>query len=1195
MKVKLLIAVMALLMLFVGSASATDYYVNNTCTSGCDGLTPETGWQTIQQCADNVTAGDTCIVINTGTPYVGQTVISTSGNSTHRISFIGQNYPRIDCVNGSYPAPDECIVLTNKVDYITIEGFDIYANRTGIYTAVTTGNTDWLIIRNNIINTTGDPVPNSGHGISLTTNNSIIDNNTIITCRKGITIQDTVDQYNDTIINNWVWGGYGLTSGDGSSDAIQAGREDPFELSSGSYGHNVSFNTIVGAAHNGIGVHANNSTVMGNIVDNSTQPGARVFHNCFDFHHIRNSTAVGNIARNTCDENSGYFVVGVEYPIQDFLLLDNMAYNITGGRGFTVQDTLNTYIRNCTAYDVDRGMAIYTTWDSPGKAPFPTENLTIEDCNLVGGSGSAITISGGILDPMAIINCTLSGSSQEIFIDNFYTEPNMTVKLINLNNPRIRWSYDVKAGNITFYYYLDVYVKDELGNPIEGANVFIKTNNSEFPAINRDIYPKNIYYTYTGVDGHTPLPSNRTWTIAIPDYWRYRDNYTYFNNLVTVGTDLLKNTTNRIYPNGAKQYFASQVINYAVVNPDESWYRLNPDTYQNTTTLTYNQSFVSANKISNLTIMPSLDWVNLSINSYDEGISGNITITPNTTAENVSIAWCGLNPVKTYKLQRSYDNKYWNGSDWVSSAAITPNASGCINAWSDKWASPVTFTVTLEEMSSCSQDICVNTTGWWRNNATFNTSSTPIQSAIDNATSGDTILVEQGTYTENVDITTNIHGIYGNGTMDSVVIQADDTSDDVIDIMVSDVILSNLTVTGSSMLYGVYSNSHDNITLNYINSSINEFGIQLESCTNSTISNVYTDNSGYDIIIISYSQSFDTNITITNSTITGDGTVDGIRLDNVDNVTVTYNTIHSCDNGIYVIAGANNTVTGNSIYDSSRGLHIESLEGGNTFQSNTFGSGNYATVVDIVRLTDGTEAWLSGVTSPPASPSKFHYINKFIDVKDVTPPNESVEINISYSDSDLAGLQENTLRLLLYNTSWYPYGWFSNTWHDTTNNIIGVRITNSSSIIAPVAVHENACFVYANGTATSVCTHSVYPSIVLSGESDWCYVNVTTESSTNVVFNYTSNNASMVASITVCGLDASSGYNVTRWNSSGMISQKIIESNSTGCLVYNLTYAWDEYTKAVKESNYTWYMVFGLFGVSVVGGAYYWYRRWRKV
>jgi len=51
---------------------------------------------------------------------------------------------------------------------------------------------------------------------------------------------------------------------------------------------------------------------------------------------------------------------------------------------------------------------------------------------------------------------------------------------------------------------------------------------------------------------------------------------------------------------------------------------------------------------------------------------------------------------------------------------------------------------------AAAQDIHVNTSGWWHHTDAFNASSTPIQHAINNATAGDTILVHDGTYTEQV-------------------------------------------------------------------------------------------------------------------------------------------------------------------------------------------------------------------------------------------------------------------------------------------------------------------------------------------------------------------------------------------------------------------------------------------------------------
>jgi uncharacterized repeat protein (TIGR01451 family) len=62
-------------------------------------------------------------------------------------------------------------------------------------------------------------------------------------------------------------------------------------------------------------------------------------------------------------------------------------------------------------------------------------------------------------------------------------------------------------------------------------------------------------------------------------------------------------------------------------------------------------------------------------------------------------------------------------------------------------------TVLFKELNCTCGDICVNTTGWWRDGGVFIASGTPIQAAINNATAGDIICVKDGTYTENVDVT----------------------------------------------------------------------------------------------------------------------------------------------------------------------------------------------------------------------------------------------------------------------------------------------------------------------------------------------------------------------------------------------------------------------------------------------------------
>jgi hypothetical protein len=54
-------------------------------------------------------------------------------------------------------------------------------------------------------------------------------------------------------------------------------------------------------------------------------------------------------------------------------------------------------------------------------------------------------------------------------------------------------------------------------------------------------------------------------------------------------------------------------------------------------------------------------------------------------------------------------------------------------------------TVFSEEPNCTCGDICVITTGWWRDGGAFQPTDTPIQAAIDNAISGETICVKGGT------------------------------------------------------------------------------------------------------------------------------------------------------------------------------------------------------------------------------------------------------------------------------------------------------------------------------------------------------------------------------------------------------------------------------------------------------------------
>jgi len=62
------------------------------------------------------------------------------------------------------------------------------------------------------------------------------------------------------------------------------------------------------------------------------------------------------------------------------------------------------------------------------------------------------------------------------------------------------------------------------------------------------------------------------------------------------------------------------------------------------------------------------------------------------------------------------------------------------------------FTTTAAALSCSDGDICVDPAGWQRDGGTFTASATPIQAAVDNANTGETICVATDSYTENVHV-----------------------------------------------------------------------------------------------------------------------------------------------------------------------------------------------------------------------------------------------------------------------------------------------------------------------------------------------------------------------------------------------------------------------------------------------------------
>ena len=279
-----------------------------------------------------------------------------------------------------------------------------------------------------------------------------------------------------------------------------------------------------------------------------------------------------------------------------------------------------------------------------------------------------------------------------------------------------------------------------------------------------------------------------------------------------------------------------------------------------------------------------------------------------------------------------------------------------------------------------------------------------IQWAVDNATTGDTIIVRDGTYHENVDVNKRLTIYSENGTANCIV-DAANTCDYVFEVTTNYVNISGFTITDATefLKAGVYIDSvgHGNISDNIV--SHNNFGIHLISSSYNTLQNnivshnnigIYLDNScsntvtnnianmGEQANILLYSSSC--NNILTNNTASYGGTgiyiMDDSSYNTITNNTASENAygiclfLSSCNNnltdniangntgelgGIYLGWDSNeNTLTRNNVSDNSQyGIYLESSSA-NRIYNNYFNNTNNS-------FDDGTNIWNTTNTTGP--------------------------------------------------------------------------------------------------------------------------------------------------------------------------------------------------------------------------------------
>jgi parallel beta-helix repeat protein len=162
-------------------------------------------------------------------------------------------------------------------------------------------------------------------------------------------------------------------------------------------------------------------------------------------------------------------------------------------------------------------------------------------------------------------------------------------------------------------------------------------------------------------------------------------------------------------------------------------------------------------------------------------------------------------------------------------------------------------TLTCACTAAGATQLYVNETGWWIDPAQFNSSSTPIQAAVNGASGGDQIYVYNGSYTEYIYINKQLTLV--GESRDVVTVTAPSVYSNIFYVYSDYVNISGFTVTGATDSgRGIYLSYTDHCNISDNNASGNYYGIYLHSSKNNTVrNNIVGSNRRTGILLISSS------------------------------------------------------------------------------------------------------------------------------------------------------------------------------------------------------------------------------------------------------------------------------------------------------------------------------------------------------
>ena len=461
-------------------------------------------------------------------------------------------------------------------------------------------------------------------------------------------------------------------------------------------------------------------------------------------------------------------------------------------------------------------------------------------------------------------------------------------------------------------------------------------------------------------------------------------------------------------------------------------------------------------------------------------------------------------------------------------------------------------------------DICVNETGWWRADGDFNASNTPIQHAIDNATEGNTICVQDGTYTENVNVYKSLTIKSTSGNPADTTVQAVDESKPVFNVTKDLVNISGFTVTGAIEGIYLYSVEHCNISNN--NVSNNGVGIILYSSNDSTLTGNNASSSGLGIGL-----EYSSDNTLTGNNVSSN--MFGIALEYSSDNTLTDNNVSSNAFGIGLAASGNNTLRNNLMSDNA--YNFEAVGSSYSELDNDIDTSNLVDGKPIYYLVDAADTVIDSATNA-GTVYCIHCDN--VTVKDLTLADNGH--GVCFYNTSSSGIKNNDIDVCADGICL----WRSNNISITGNDVYGGLDEGAS-----IRIWESSD----NTISDNNLSYSLGENIVLVGSDNNNIIdnNAIYSITGGIVLLYSSDNNTITGNTVSKSIDGSgifledSGNNTLTNNTASennFYGIELVEDSSNN-LIYNNYFnnthnAWD-------DGNNIWNITKTL-GTNIIGGPY---------